>query len=77
MVILSTVLVMALTRAEILERFRAPVVTQADGLVQVSALHAGTSRMSAREFTDELVRTGQEITNFVKKLSESNQTKKG
>ena len=37
MVILSTVLVMALTRAEILERFRAPVVTQADGLVQVYA----------------------------------------
>ena len=35
--ILSTVLVMALTRAEILERFRAPVVTQADGLVQVYA----------------------------------------
>ena len=28
---------MALTRAEILERFRAPVVTQADGLVQVYA----------------------------------------
>ena len=28
---------MALTRAEILERFRAPVITQADGLVQVYA----------------------------------------
>ena len=37
MVILSAVLVMALTRAEILARFRAPVVTQADGLVQVYA----------------------------------------
>ena len=37
MVILSAGLVMALTRAEILERFRAPVVTQADGLVQVYA----------------------------------------
>ena len=35
--LLSTVLVMALTRAEILERFRAPVVTQADGLVKVYA----------------------------------------
>ena len=34
---MATVLVMALTRAEILERFRAPVVTQADGLVQVYA----------------------------------------
>ena len=37
MIFLSTVLVMALTRAEILERFRAPVVTQADGLVKVYA----------------------------------------
>ena len=35
--LLSAVLVMALTRAEILERFRAPVVTQADGLVKVYA----------------------------------------
>ena len=34
---MATVLMMALTRAEILERFRAPVVTQADGLVQVYA----------------------------------------
>ena len=37
MVLISTLLVMALTRAEILERFRAPVVTQADGLVRVYA----------------------------------------
>ena len=37
MFFVATVLVMALTRAEILERFRAPVVTQADGLVQVYA----------------------------------------
>ena len=34
---MATALMMALTRAEILERFRAPVVTQADGLVQVYA----------------------------------------
>ena len=34
---MATVLVMALTRAEILERFRAPVMTQADGLVKVYA----------------------------------------
>ena len=34
---MATALVMALTRAEILERFRAPVVTQADGLVKVYA----------------------------------------
>lgn len=37
MVLVATVLVMALTRAEIIARFRAPVVTQADGLVQVYA----------------------------------------
>ena len=37
MVFTVTVLMMALTRAEILERFRAPVVTQADGLVKVYA----------------------------------------
>ena len=34
---LTTVLLLALTRAEIIERFRAPVVNQADGLVQVYA----------------------------------------
>ena len=37
MLILSTVLLLALTRAELVERFRAPVITQADGLVQVYA----------------------------------------
>jgi len=35
--VVAALLVLALTRAEILERFRAPVVTQADGLVQVYA----------------------------------------
>ena len=37
MPILATVLLLALTRAEIVERFKAPVVTQSDGLVQVYA----------------------------------------
>ena len=37
MPVLATVLLMALTRAEIIERFKAPVVTQADGLVRVYA----------------------------------------
>ena len=37
MPILATVLLMALTRAEIIERFKAPVITQAGGLVQVYA----------------------------------------
>ena len=35
--LLSTVLLAALSRAEIIARFRAPVVTQADGLVKVYA----------------------------------------
>ena len=37
MSILATVLLVALTRAEIIERFKSPVITQADGLVQVYA----------------------------------------
>ena len=37
MPVLATILLMALTRAEIIERFKAPVITQADGLVQVYA----------------------------------------
>ena len=37
MPLLTTVLLMALTRAEIIERFKAPVITRADGLVQVYA----------------------------------------
>ena len=37
MLILTTALVLALSRAEIIERFKAPVITQADGLVQVYA----------------------------------------
>ena len=37
MPVLTTVLLMALTRAEIIERFKSPVITQADGLVQVYA----------------------------------------
>lgn len=37
MLAFAAILVLALTRAELLERFRAPVVTQADGLVKVFA----------------------------------------
>ena len=50
--------------------YRLRVVTS-DGLVQVSALHAGVSRMSAREFVQELTRVGEEITAYVKKLAEN------
>ena len=37
MLILTTALLLALSRAEIVERFKAPVITQADGLVRVYA----------------------------------------
>lgn len=37
MLTLATILVLALTRAEILERMKAPVITQCEGLVQVYA----------------------------------------
>ena len=37
MVLEASFLLLALTRAEIIERFKAPVITQADGLVQVFA----------------------------------------
>ena len=37
MTLLTTVLLLALTRAEIIERMKAPVITQCDGLVQVYA----------------------------------------
>lgn len=37
MLVATTVLLLALTRAEIVERLKAPVITQADGLVQVYA----------------------------------------
>ena len=37
MLILTTALLLALSRAEIVERFKAPVITQADGLVRVNA----------------------------------------
>ena len=42
-----------------------------DKLLQFSAVHSGISRMTANEFLDELTRVGNEITEFVRKLSES------
>ena len=42
-----------------------------DKLLQFSAVHAGISRVTAKEFLEELTRTGNEITEFVRKLSES------
>ncbi|MBE6713950.1 MAG: GTP-binding protein [Ruminococcaceae bacterium] len=41
-----------------------------DKLLQFSAVHSGISRMTAKEFSDELTRIGNEISEFVRKLSE-------
>ena len=41
-----------------------------DRLLQFSAIHSGISRITAREFIEELTRIGNEITEFVRKLSE-------
>ena len=41
-----------------------------DRLLQFSAVHSGISRMTAKEFLEELTRIGNEITEFVRKLSE-------
>ncbi len=42
-----------------------------DRLLQFSAVHSGISRMTTKEFLEELTRVGNEITDFIKKLSES------
>ena len=42
-----------------------------DRLLQFSAIHSGISRMTSREFLEELTRIGNEITEFIRKLSES------
>ncbi len=42
-----------------------------DKLLQFSAVHSGILRMTAQEFIDELTRVGNEITAFIKKLTES------
>ena len=46
------------------------VVTD-DRLLQFSAVHSGILRMTAEEFEEEITRVGNEITDFVKKLSET------
>ena len=51
--VLSALLVLALTRAEIVERFKAPVITQADGLVQV---HADCPEDMRKEFQKPVAR---------------------
>ncbi len=45
-------------------------VVTGDRLVQFAAVHSGISRMTTKEFSDELISVGNEITEFVKKLAE-------
>ena len=44
-----------------------------DKLLQFSAVHSGILRMTAQEFVDELTRVGNEITAFIKKLTDTQQ----
>ena len=41
-----------------------------DRLLQYSAVHSGIFRMTTQEFIDELTRVGNEITAFIRKLTE-------
>lgn len=43
-------------------------VVTSDRLIQLSAVHAGVLRLSAREFHDEILRVNAEITAFIRKL---------
>ena len=45
-------------------------VVTGDRLLQFSAVHSGISRMTAREFEDEVTAVGNEITDFIRKLSQ-------
>lgn len=46
-------------------------VVTGDRLLQYSAVHSGILRMTAQEFQDEVTSVGNEITDFVRKLKES------
>ena len=45
-------------------------VVTGDQMIQFSAVRSGILRMTAREFTDELISIGNEITSFIRKLAE-------
>ena len=45
-------------------------VVTGDRLVQFAAVHSGISRMTVKEFVDEITLIGNEITDFIKKLTE-------
>ncbi len=46
-------------------------VVSGDGLVQLSAVHAGVLRMTAKEFLEEITAVSNEITEFLQKLMQS------
>jgi predicted RNA-binding protein with PIN domain len=46
-------------------------VVTGDRLLQFSAVHSGILRMTAKEFEDDVTRVGNEITEFIRKLSEN------
>ena len=55
--------------AEMGPNYNIRVVT-ADRLLQYSAVHSGISRMTPKEFEDEVIKIGNEIREFVRKLAE-------
>ena len=45
-------------------------VVTGDRLLQISAVHSGIMRTTAKEFEAEVARVGKEITEFAEKLAE-------
>ena len=50
-------------------------VVSGDKLIQFSAVFSGIPRMTAKEFEEEVTAVGNEITEFVRKLAETNKRK--
>jgi predicted RNA-binding protein with PIN domain len=46
-------------------------VVTGDRLLQFSAVHSGIIRVTAKEFETEMIRIGNEITEYIKKLANS------
>ena len=46
-------------------------VVSGDRLLQISAVHSGVSRVTTKEFEEELIAVGNEINEFVKRLAET------
>ena len=44
-------------------------VVTGDRLLQFSAVHSGISRMTAKEFEDDIKRIGSEITEYIKRIA--------